>query len=329
MPTNAPAHLPWDFRSANPDEIRSKVASRLKPFVLHQGRNRTYDARLFHRSLRHTALSVIDYGGEVEIHAGQLEKFYILQFALKGSYESCLSRRSIVVDQTRAQLIHPALDINMNWSTDCRMLAIRIEPEIYRRCFKDLVGVLPGREPTDGAIDLATIEGQSLRRIVDYIREEVTKGGLLQSVPAAVMAAERILITNLILAMHADGSLPAQGVALPNYVRRAMNFIEHNLCSHLDSDDIVAASGVGARTLYAGFRRFCGIGPVAWHRNRRLEQARRDLLASRSGTSTVTDIALKWGFTHFGRFSGYYCSAFGETPTDTLRRPPADDPLSF
>jgi Helix-turn-helix domain len=42
---------------------------------------------------------------------------------------------------------------------------------------------------------------------------------------------------------------------------------------------------------------------------------------SRSGEDAdVTTVALRHGFTHMGRFSGYYQSAFGELPGTTLRR---------
>ena len=37
------------------------------------------------------------------------------------------------------------------------------------------------------------------------------------------------------------------------------------------------------------------------------------------GRAAVTDIALRWGFTHFGRFAESYRARYGMTPRDTLR----------
>ena len=48
----------------------------------------------------------------------------------------------------------------------------------------------------------------------------------------------------------------------------------------------------------------------------RLLRAHQSLLA---GEGSVTDVALKWGFTHFGRFSISYREKFGFSPRDTLR----------
>jgi transcriptional regulator GlxA family with amidase domain len=40
----------------------------------------------------------------------------------------------------------------------------------------------------------------------------------------------------------------------------------------------------------------------------------------RNGPPSVTQVASDQGFMHFGRFSQYYRSLFGELPSDTLRR---------
>ena len=56
---------------------------------------------------------------------------------------------------------------------------------------------------------------------------------------------------------------------------------------------------------------------MAYLKRLRLEEVRRLLLARRDGTS-VSRIALDWGFEHLGRFASDYRQAFGETPSQTL-----------
>jgi transcriptional regulator GlxA family with amidase domain len=46
----------------------------------------------------------------------------------------------------------------------------------------------------------------------------------------------------------------------------------------------------------------------------------RDELLRSDSQSTVTTVALRYGFAHLGRFSAYYQSSFGEAPSMTLRR---------
>jgi AraC-like DNA-binding protein len=52
----------------------------------------------------------------------------------------------------------------------------------------------------------------------------------------------------------------------------------------------------------------------------RLSQARRALMDTDSGLSTVTEIATGFGFLELGRFSVEYRRAFGESPSQTLQR---------
>jgi AraC-like DNA-binding protein len=46
----------------------------------------------------------------------------------------------------------------------------------------------------------------------------------------------------------------------------------------------------------------------------------RDALLCADGQSTVTMVALRYGFAHLGRFSAYYQRTYGEPPSITLRR---------
>lgn len=81
------------------------------------------------------------------------------------------------------------------------------------------------------------------------------------------------------------------------------------------------AARVGVRSLREGFRTHMGTTPLAYLRSVRLDLARRDLLAVAEGhvSQTVTDVALRWGFMHLGRFTGHYRKAYGETPSQTVR----------
>jgi AraC-like DNA-binding protein len=77
--------------------------------------------------------------------------------------------------------------------------------------------------------------------------------------------------------------------------------------------------GVSQRTLEHGFRELLGITPATYLRLHRMNKARRDLSQSDPGSTTVTQVALKWGFTHLGRFSSSYRALFGEAPLHTLK----------
>lgn len=86
-----------------------------------------------------------------------------------------------------------------------------------------------------------------------------------------------------------------------------------------DLADVARRSGYTLRSLEIIFRRSVGMTPGQWFMAARLNGTLRDLLSSNHGNS-IAGIATKWGFRHLPRFACYYHKAFGERPSDTLRR---------
>ena len=96
--------------------------------------------------------------------------------------------------------------------------------------------------------------------------------------------------------------------------------MELNLGSSLSVDELSAEIGVSVRTLNVAFGHYYGVSPTQYHRLLRLKGARHQLRQSSPADTTVTDVATRWGFWHFGRFSQVYRSQFGELPSETLLR---------
>lgn len=100
-------------------------------------------------------------------------------------------------------------------------------------------------------------------------------------------------------------------------VTKAVRFFEHCL---YDIDelpripDIAVHFGVSERSLEYAFSRKYGVSPIQYFKYIRLHGARRDI---RVGKSSITNVAMKWGFSHLGRFSGAYRETFGELPSHT------------
>ncbi len=104
--------------------------------------------------------------------------------------------------------------------------------------------------------------------------------------------------------------------------RRARAFMEANLDRPLPLTELCAEVGVSLRTLQYAFGDYYGVSPARYHALRRLAGVRRDLSDFGPSGRTVTDVAMDWGFWHLGRFSQFYRSQFGETPSQTLARRP-------
>jgi len=106
-------------------------------------------------------------------------------------------------------------------------------------------------------------------------------------------------------------------------MRRFHRVVEENSDHPLFLLEICTAIGVSDRTLRLCCQEHLGMGPKRYLLLRRLQLARRALRETAPSAATVTEIATRYGFWHFGRFAGAYRSLYGEMPSATLHRPPA------
>lgn len=83
--------------------------------------------------------------------------------------------------------------------------------------------------------------------------------------------------------------------------------------------EICRAVRASPRSLHYSFKAIFNTTPKAYQTALRLDGVHHDLLRASDG-STVTSVALKWGFVELGRFAGDYRRMFGEGPRETLKR---------
>ncbi|MGA5499409.1 helix-turn-helix transcriptional regulator [Streptomyces cinereoruber] len=97
-------------------------------------------------------------------------------------------------------------------------------------------------------------------------------------------------------------------------LRRAIAFIEGNAHGDIGLADIAAAAYVTPRAAQYAFSRHAGTTPFGYLRRVRLDRAHAELRTADPGT-TVSAVAMKWGFAHPGRFA----AAYGVPPSATLQ----------
>jgi AraC-like DNA-binding protein len=96
-------------------------------------------------------------------------------------------------------------------------------------------------------------------------------------------------------------------------------WIEANLDRPLTAGQLCRIAGVSQRGLEKTFELRRGMSPMRFVAERRLAAAHRRL--ARAGPEDdVTSIATAVGISHMGRFAASYRQAFGETPSESLKR---------
>lgn len=150
-----------------------------------------------------------------------------------------------------------------------------------------------------------------------------------QSVPALLSEQMARLLATTVLALfphQSPGHLRIDSTdATSATLQRALAYIDSHAHRNITLADIARAAYASPRALQQAFRRHRDTTPLAYLRRARLGQAHRELQTATPDTSTVTQIAARWGFAHTSRFAGHYRDAFGQPPSTTLRQSSRND----
>lgn len=100
-------------------------------------------------------------------------------------------------------------------------------------------------------------------------------------------------------------------------VDRIDSLVRNNPMADLSCEQLANEVGASVRTVQTATQALCGSGSHHYGRLRRLWMVRQQLRSGAAGL-TVKASAQAHGFHHMGEFSGLYCAAFGELPSETL-----------
>lgn len=120
----------------------------------------------------------------------------------------------------------------------------------------------------------------------------------------------------------APGELPPSGERSRAFqvCRAARGYVEDRLAADAVPTivDICRELAVSERSLQYAFRAYVNMSPLAYLRLCRLNRVRATLRASDPLSTTVTAVAMRFGFMHLGRFAAEYRRMFEEAPSATL-----------
>jgi AraC-like DNA-binding protein len=284
--------------------------------------HRRLAARHHQVELNSVSLNYLTYGAELTILANELPDFFLVDFPLSGHAAYRVSARDFVCDEGRGCIVSAGCGVRAVWSADCQIITLKFRRSALERYLSDALECRITRplrfEPE---VDCSSGAGASLRALVSFLVGELDHADAVRHLPLWARQMERSLAIALLSAQphNYTAALQAKSHTIsPGYVRRAQAFIRANLAGGgIDMRQIAEAAGVPERTLFASYRKYVGLSPIAHYRALRLQAARSDLVNPQENDS-VASIACRWGFYHLGHFSRDYVRRFGEKPSATL-----------
>ncbi len=162
-----------------------------------------------------------------------------------------------------------------------------------------------------------------LRQLLNASMAMVEHEPCVLSAPEVARSLEQSIV-EAIVGCISQSDVHQAGLAHQNHetvMRRFHDLLEASPDRPFYIPEICAAIRVPERTLRICCQEHIGMGPKQYLLLRRMHLAYRALRELNASEITVTKIATRFGFWHFGRFAGSYQSIFGEVPSVTLDRP--------
>ncbi|MGH8919931.1 MAG: AraC family transcriptional regulator, partial [Acidimicrobiales bacterium] len=314
-------------RSADLDEMRCSISQFLTPHRLTPagrtgGRVRT--------DVSATALGPLSLvyawhrGAELDAHLTRQLDYYDVNVSLGGHNTIVVDGDETVVEPGFAGIISPRTRADMRLAEDYRQLHVRIEQFALERELERMTG-RPVTAPVRFRVrmDLGRPAPASWLKAVRLLVSDLDEPRGLAGDPRGSAPWAGLVISGLLLAQpHNYSHLLGDAVprpARPAPVRKAIDLIELDPAGDLSLARIARAAELSPRSLQRHFRTSVGVTPLEYVTRFRLTRAHEDLRRATPASGTVTEIALRWGFTHVPRFAGLYKQHYGVAPSATLR----------
>jgi AraC-like DNA-binding protein len=306
-------------RTRNLDELVDVVSKVYCPFTIKiVGRARDIEAVFDVSEATSQPLVTLSHSAPVRIDAGNFENLFLVMHCAHGRFSA--RQQSERGEFFSGQSVPLSAGINTTLDFDWGFLqkSVRLDPIKLEQLCGRWLGHPVGRGLRFALRPFSANLQAAWQRTLFYLEGA---GDLLLSGPAKAAFDEYLL--TLLLHHHphtysdeltSPARTPASGL-----VRRAERYMADRAAEPITVSDVAADLGVSMRSLEAGFRQWRETTPSAFLRNTRLWLAHAELSRA-DGRQNVTAVAMSSGFPHLGRFSAYYRAAFGENPSDTLRR---------
>jgi AraC-like DNA-binding protein len=271
------------------------------------------------------ALSFIRLGASFEIHPGPLDSFYLVQIPIKGHAEIEYGGSSLRIDSSHWSLLSPVQPAVIRWSRDCELLEIKIRRTALETVLTRLTGTTIG-SPIEFNFEFRGVNGhaESFYQLVAYICQQLEQAESSLDLQRTRSRLEDLILTMVLESQehnysHIFGRPEDAAEQLPpKFIALAVDYIASHADESLRLTDIAAASGASIRSLNAGFQKHRHTTPMEFLKHTRLDYVKAVLENANRHDITVTDVALRWGFSHLGRFAAGYKNRFGEHPSETL-----------
>jgi AraC-like DNA-binding protein len=310
------------LRTCDPEEMEAAIQKAYSGKILElpSGSNAFY-GQANDVKLGSVGLTFCSYDVPVRLSFGGSE-FVRQQIALKGSATTEIGNCRSLTSSKYSSVIPSNTELTTNFGERYQQIVVRIHVDELSRKVEALLG-----EGTSVNFDFElnvnfdSPEASSFRRLVLFLARELSEPRYPMP-PTVFSEFEHAVAVSFLHATRHRFSPrlrePVRSVARWQ-VQLVEDYIEAHWKGPITVDELSKATGASARAIFKAFKESRGYSPMSYLKTVRLKEARK-LLSEDDHLTSVTQIAFACGFVNLGHFAKDYRLAFGELPSETMRR---------
>jgi AraC-like DNA-binding protein len=169
-------------------------------------------------------------------------------------------------------------------------------------------------------INLKGGPGATLKRMINYLFQELSESDQLLSNPALKSSINHTLLSAVLSLPHnlSKKLNDERNQVAPACVRKAEEYMRAYFTEPISIIDLLPIADCSRSVLFSAFRNARGYSPMEFLTEQRLQIVHEKLIKP-DKNSSVSTLAMSCGFASLGRFAQIYRKRFGVSPSDTLR----------
>ncbi|MFL9498567.1 AraC family transcriptional regulator [Rhodopseudomonas palustris] len=272
--------------------------------------------------LPHIGLYFVHSSGATRLLIPERE-IALVHLCLEGDALLTSGNRRVELSQGAACICSPGMSAQLEFGQNSRQLLLRMPQRVLERTVSSLVGFKP-RQPILFEPTICNDEPRYLgfRELTTLLASRLDSSYSVWPKNVLLHLEQSCITALLYCSRHNLGHLLENANAVsddvPRYVRTAEHYVESHRDEDISVEDVARIAGVSISTLTRAFLKHRGYSPSAYVKRAKLNHAKQ--LLETGAATTLIGVALRCGFANPSRFAQDYREAFGESPTETLRR---------
>lgn len=311
-------------RTRNPREAEAAIAGAYLPNRIEPLGTGPLEFRMDALRLDTATVGLVSFGTEARVRTTAATQFHV-NLPVRGTTVSRLGTDGeTLAAPGRATVFMPDRPADILWGDDCLQVCLMIPAPTLVEQLEQLLG-RPTTQPLEfkAGMDLSTPTARGWRSSLEVLRTELTEGPGLLSHRSVARQLERLVVDGLLLGQphnYSDALDRRRDRSESGPVWHARALLEERPEEPWSTSSLALRVHLSVRSLQDGFARELGVSPMKYLQQVRLRRARDRLRDASPSETTVAVVASGLGLSHLGRFAAAYRLAFGESPSETLRR---------